>query len=1146
MPTDPLTWPEPLSVRHTGWATPLTRPRMSNDEDVRPGLSLTNRYLIKDGAPVIPVSGELHYSRVPRHRWAERLRQMKAGGVTVVASYLFWLHHSPAPGEYRFDGNLDVAAFVDLAVETGLDVVLRLGPWVHAESRNGGFPDWVRHAPVRHRTDDPGYLRLVEEWFAAIGAAVGDRFATVLGIQLENELYTQPEHLRTLKRMARAAGMSAPIWTATAWDSAELPEEEVLPLYGGYGDGFWVDSDAPWAPNFRDHYFFSHVWDDPGIGADVRRAQNIEAAKGGPRTPSELFPAATCELAGGMATAYHRRPRPSALDVATIAHCKIGNGSAWQGYYMYAGGTNPVGTDMGDSGGMQESHATGYPNDLPRLGYDFHAPIGEAGALAPSHAELRRQHTFLAAFGAKLAEMPSSLPDVRPNGVEDGRTLRWALRSDGRSGFLFIAWHQPHFPLDTYRGARFKVVLDDGELEFPSRPVDIPAGTLARWPVNLTTGGVRLPWATASALTVLPGAVPTLVLLAEAGIPPELAVFDQGSVVVRELTPGLEPLRVETETGVLDILTLPAGTAGSVWVSEEAGRRLLLSDDELQWDATGRLTLKTASIASVRVYDPAARAFADLPITPDRAPLRVDVTATELRAATAVPAEYGKHDGRVSAPVRAAFDEHAAVFHLELPEWAADPEHDALLEIDWAGDAGELRVDGVTVTDRFWDGSRWQVNLTDAGHRRGARVTLHLLPLATVSRVSLPPEARDRLVAAGSQLLAIDAIRVTGRSLTTEPAPEHRVRKTSRRMADGREIIYFDDTEPYVSGTAARRAEDTRPLPPAEEVLKGGAQLRYDPLTGEWIAMAAHRNDRTFMPPADQDPLAPTVPGGFPTEIAEAGYDVVVFENRFPSFSPRNDQLDGYVDGDPLWPVRPAGGRTEVVCFSSAPKGSFGSLTPHRARTVIEAWADRTRELGEQPGIEHVFVFENRGEEIGVTLPHPHGQIYAFPFVPPKAARMLEMADRHRDRTGGNLFRDVLDAERRAGTRIVTASEHWTAYVPAAARWPVEVHLAPHRDVADLPALTGPERDDLARIYLDVLGRLDRYFPGPEPLPYIAGVHQAPVHLGRDLFRLHLQVFSVLRAPGKLKYLAGVESAMAAWISDTTPEKIAARLREVA
>nr|WP_245577137.1 galactose-1-phosphate uridylyltransferase [Actinoplanes globisporus] len=351
-------------------------------------------------------------------------------------------------------------------------------------------------------------------------------------------------------------------------------------------------------------------------------------------------------------------------------------------------------------------------------------------------------------------------------------------------------------------------------------------------------------------------------------------------------------------------------------------------------------------------------------------------------------------------------------------------------------------------------------------------------------------------------------------------------------MSDGREIIYFDDTPPFVS----REAVDVRPLPPAAS----GPEMRYDPLTGEWIAIAAHRNDRTFRPAPAQDPLAPTVPGGFPTEIAESSYDVVVFENRFPSFTPRASGPLDVVDGDPLWPVRPASGRTEVVCFSSAPKGSFGTLTPHRARTVIEAWADRTAVLGASPEVAYVFPFENRGREVGVTLPHPHGQIYAFPFVPPKAARMIAMATAHR---GGNLFRDILHAERRSGARIVATSDHWTAYVPAAARWPLEVHLAPHRDVPDLPALTSSERDDLALLYLDVLGRLDRYFPGVDELPYISGVFQAPSRASRDVFRLHLQLFSILRAPGKLKYLAGVESAMGAWINDTRPEAVAERLR---
>ncbi|HEY6794721.1 MAG TPA: galactose-1-phosphate uridylyltransferase [Kineosporiaceae bacterium] len=368
------------------------------------------------------------------------------------------------------------------------------------------------------------------------------------------------------------------------------------------------------------------------------------------------------------------------------------------------------------------------------------------------------------------------------------------------------------------------------------------------------------------------------------------------------------------------------------------------------------------------------------------------------------------------------------------------------------------------------------------------------------------------------------------------------VRRTSDRMADGRELIYFDDRSPWVDGTASRATPDTRPLPPA---AGAGSQLRYDVLTGEWVTIAAHRNDRTFLPPADECPLCPTGRGTVPSEIPAADYDVVVFENRFPSLSQDAEGLPGPIDGEPLFPRLPGRGRCEVVCFTSDHDTSFASLSPQRVRTVIEAWADRTAELSRLDGVRQVFCFENRGPEIGVTLHHPHGQIYAYPFVTPRGAALLRQAAAHRASTGGNLLGDVLEAERRAGTRVVLAGEHWTAYVPAAARWPVEVHLAPHRDVPDIPALTDAERAELADVYLDLLRRADRYFEGVAALPYIAGWHQAPVGEGRDLGRLHLQLFSVMRAPGRLKYLAGSESGVGAWVNDATPERIAARLREV-
>lgn len=394
--------------------------------------------------------------------------------------------------------------------------------------------------------------------------------------------------------------------------------------------------------------------------------------------------------------------------------------------------------------------------------------------------------------------------------------------------------------------------------------------------------------------------------------------------------------------------------------------------------------------------------------------------------------------------------------------------------------------------------------------------------------------------------------------MSTTPA----VRKTVTHMADGRELVYFDDSEPYVSGAATRRLDDPRPLPDRFAPVVDehgvahpitGPELRQDPLTGDWVAIAAHRMNRTFLPPADANPLAPARPGATyqDGEIPDTDYDVVVFENRFPSLLAVPGVVDEPTasDGEELWTVRPAAGRCEVVCFSSDPTQSLRTVGPRRMRTIIEAWADRTEVLGALPGIEQVFVFENRGKEIGVTLHHPHGQIYALPYQAPRTAAMVAQAQAHHDATGRLLGRDLLDAELRAGTRVVLESEHWVAYVPFAARWPVEVHLAPRRDVPDLPALTDAERADLADVYLELLRRLDLFFVDDEsaiPLPYIAGWHQAPVHDGRDVSRLFLQVFSVLRAPHKLKYLAGIESGLGAWVNDTTPERIATRLQDLA
>jgi UDPglucose--hexose-1-phosphate uridylyltransferase len=354
----------------------------------------------------------------------------------------------------------------------------------------------------------------------------------------------------------------------------------------------------------------------------------------------------------------------------------------------------------------------------------------------------------------------------------------------------------------------------------------------------------------------------------------------------------------------------------------------------------------------------------------------------------------------------------------------------------------------------------------------------------------------------------------------------------STRLADGRELIYYDREAGHDRSAADQRTD----LP----VARSTSQIRWNPLFRDYVGIASHRQDRTYKPPADLCPLDPSRAGKH-TEIPAADYEVVVFENRFPSFSLNSAESVPLVD-EPPFRSGPGAGRSEVVVFTSDHDRSFSQLSPERARTVVDAWADRTTALSAYDSIDYVFCFENRGEEIGVTLSHPHGQIYGYPFVPPRFYKVGEALEHHKQRTGKCLQCELLDAECADGSRVVTSSPHWLAYVPFAARWPYEVRLVPRRHLPDLPAVGDEERDDLARTYLTVLRAFDGLFD--TPTPYISGWQQAPVRRGRDEWHLAAEIFTIRRAEGKLKYLAGSESGAGVWVNDVKPEDAALRLRE--
>jgi UDPglucose--hexose-1-phosphate uridylyltransferase len=318
------------------------------------------------------------------------------------------------------------------------------------------------------------------------------------------------------------------------------------------------------------------------------------------------------------------------------------------------------------------------------------------------------------------------------------------------------------------------------------------------------------------------------------------------------------------------------------------------------------------------------------------------------------------------------------------------------------------------------------------------------------------------------------------------------------------------------------------------------SELRWHPLLGEWVATATVRPDRRFLPPPDFCPLCPTKPGGFPTEIPEPTYDIVAFENRFPSLSP--DPPQPAIEGDDFYPVRPSIGECEVVVYTPNHSSTLAREPVEQIYKLVQVWTDRYAELAARDYVDYVFIFENKGEAIGVTLHHPHGQIYAYPFVPPRVLRELEQSKKHFDETGKCLLCDILEKERSDGRRIVAENESFAAYIPFFARYPYEVHISAKRHVLDLTEFDRREQADLAAILKQVIAAFDKLFD--VSFPYMMVLHQKPSD-GKDydFYHFHIEFYPPMRTATKLKYLAGSETGAGLFINDTLAEEKAAELR---
>ncbi|NEE02967.1 beta-galactosidase [Phytoactinopolyspora halotolerans] len=748
---------------------------------------MTSRWIERAGKPWFPVTGEIHYARIPRERWSAVLGHARAGGLDSVATYVFWHAHEPEPGDFRWDGDLDLRAFIEEAAAHGLDVVVRMGPWAHGEARYGGFPDWLMQLGLKTRTNDPAYLELVRVLYAETAAQLAGlthaEGGPVVAAQVDNELYDQPEHLSALREIAEEAGIQVPVWTATGWGGAQVPET-FLPVYSAYAEGFWEDSTVDWPEFAPFHFRYSEVRDDLSVGADLREALDgiVLGADAVPLRDDAAVPFVTCELGGGMHVAYHRRPLVSAQDVEALALAKIGSGSIWQGYYMYSGGTQRV----DGRGTLQESHATGYPNDVPCLSYDFYAPIGEHGQIRPHYHLLRRQHLWLREDGHRLAMMATTVG----GGSEDPDELRWAVRSDGHSGYLFLTTYQPpKQPLAAQNGVQITVGFDDADVTVPTEPVDIPAGLSLVWPLRypLATGLV-LRSATAQVLTrITDDEGEILVLAAAEGIPVELVLDaevdvsgsgrgrpgDGGTVVSLASAPGPDCV---VELPGIRILVLDPVSANRLYRMEVAGReRLVLTDTPIYADR-GDLVLHPEHTQCHVSLLPAPATLvaegAELGAASDRGRWRRWTLAVPtagarrlvagVRAAD-VAAPKPVHGGpmnRLSAPTDFS---SAAPVHIDVPRdvfaGAVAGAGRVLLRVTWTGDVGRAFVGDRLVSDHFWHGRAWDIDLTpvaDEAAEHGVR--LELLPWRRDTGVWVDPAVRG--VRDGVVVESVDVVRV--------------------------------------------------------------------------------------------------------------------------------------------------------------------------------------------------------------------------------------------------------------------------------------------------------------------------------------------------------------------------------------------------
>ncbi len=721
-------------------------------------VDLDSQSLLLNGKPWMPVMGEFHYSRTPENEWREELLKMKAGGIDIVSTYVFWNHHEEEEGKWNWSGQKDLKRFIRLCKETNLKVAVRCGPWCHGEVRNGGVPDWAVAKGWKLRSNDPAYLdharTIYQEIANQLEGSLWKDGGPVIAIQLENEFRGPAEHLLALKKIAREVGLDVPLYTRTGWPAltSPMPFGEIAPLYGAYAEGFWDRKLSSMPGNYWAAFRFMKVRADTAIATEAlgERAIKDEA-------DAVNYPFLTCELGGGMMSAYHRRILMRGEDVTAVALAKIGSGGNLPGYYMYHGGTNPEGklTMLMEA---QDTPMTNN-NDLPVKNYDFQAPLGSYGQVRPHYHSLRRIHLMARDFGGILATMPAFLPDVLPAGKSDVDTLRWSVRSNGDGGFLFVNNHQRGANLPAHDDVRFSIKNANGTTILPPRPITIPADAQFIWPYRLDLGhGVRLESATAQLVCVIDEEKQRTFFFAETpGIPASFTFTDGSSQTVK---PGHDiALKLNEQ---VRIVLLDDADSLALWKGNLAGRdRVVLTKANAVFDS-GKLRLRSENVTSLAasVYPPLFATdspdgiFGKLPLETVSPQTFVATTKQEKKAGPPRTTPMGKSK-IASAPDGTDFAT-AAVWSVKLPEEFDPAKSDALLRIHYMGDVARVKIGDTLVMDDFYNGLPLEIGLKRhaAEIKHAGGLTIEILPFQSDGSIYLP----GRPAAGSAPMLSLDAV----------------------------------------------------------------------------------------------------------------------------------------------------------------------------------------------------------------------------------------------------------------------------------------------------------------------------------------------------------------------------------------------------